>query len=229
MSILFLEIISIWLLLISFIKNIGNWKKNVFSTFVFCFLGYHFLDNVSKYKDLTVFSSGSPLCTSYDEGGGVCFYYDALFVFMIGQILWSYNAMSELKIGLETKDVIYYTIHTIPVFGLISGNLVAWDLKTQLSVDLGLITVCILNGDLNLFSWICFFESKRFEQFDRSNFNHVRRNIEHYDSAADDAADDSADSDYDPTADDSADDTADDTDYDLAVDDTNESMPTKQM
>ena len=68
MSILFLEIISIWLLLISFIKNIGNWKKNVFSTFVFCFLGYHFLDNVSKYKDLTVFSSGSPLCTSYDEG-----------------------------------------------------------------------------------------------------------------------------------------------------------------
>ena len=234
MSILFLEIISIWLLLISFIKNIGNWKKNVFSTFVFCFLAYLFLDNISKHKDLTVFSSGSPICTSYDEGG-VCIYYDALFVFMIGQILWSYNAMSELKSGLETKDVIYYTIHTIPVFGLISGNLVAWDLKTQLSVDLGLITVCILNGDLNLFSWICFFESKRFEQFDRSNFNHVRRNIEHYehdpDDSADDAADDSADSDYDPddSADDAADDADDDADYDLAVDDTNESMPTKQM
>jgi hypothetical protein len=197
MSILFLEIVSIWLLLISFIKNIGNWKKNVFSTFVFCFLGYLFLDNISKHKDLTVFSSGSPLCTSYDEGGGVCIYYDALFVFMIGQILWSYNAMSELKIGLETKDVIYYTIHTIPVFGLISGNLFAWDLKTQLSVDLGLITVCILNGDLNLFSWICFFESKRFEQFDRSNSRHVFKNIQQssstYNSADDDVDDDDDD------------------------------------
>ena len=58
MSILFLEIVSIWLLLISFIKNIGNWKKNVFSTFVFCFLAYLFLDNISKHKDLTVFSKG---------------------------------------------------------------------------------------------------------------------------------------------------------------------------
>tara|TARA_B100000795_G_scaffold248799_2_gene215850 strand:+ start:82 stop:789 length:708 start_codon:yes stop_codon:yes gene_type:complete len=167
-----LEILGIGLVLFSFIKNIDNWKKNLLYTIVFCFSAYRFLNKISKYKDLHSFSKGTPLCTiqPFIENG-FCIYYDAVFTYFIGQILWGYHAIPACgTVLLGKRDTIYYAIHSIPIFGLVTGHFNNWDLDLQLKTDLGLLIICVLNGDFE-YTWFGFWEVNRFEEFDRSNFH----------------------------------------------------------
>jgi len=175
-----LEILGIGLVLFSFMKNIGNWQKNLLSTIVFCFSGYKFLNKITKYKNLYSFSAGNPLCTNQPFiENGFCIYYDAVFTYFIGQLLWGYHAMSGFDTVIPGKrDLFYYAIHSIPIFGLISGHFNNWDLGLQLKTDLSLLTMVVLNGDFEIFTWFGLFKFGRFEEFDRSNFHHVCENIE---------------------------------------------------
>ena len=176
------EIVGISLVCFSFMKNISNWKKNLLSTAVFCFSVYQFLNRISKYKDIHSFLAGNPLCTTQPfTQNGFCIYYEAVFIYLIGQILWGYHAMSLFdQVIPDRKSIIYYIIHTIPIFGLIFGYFDNWDLNVQMKTDMFLLTMCILNGDFEIFTWFGFCKSHRFEQFDRGNFNHICKNIENY-------------------------------------------------
>ena len=182
-----LELIGIWLVCFSFIKNIKNWPKNMLVTVVTCFTGYHFLKKFDKYEDFNSFTNGTSLCSNctFIEGS-VCIYYDAVFTYFIGQLLWGYHVVSGSGMLIPTiKSMIYNVIHMIPLIGLFTGQFANWDLNIQLKADLALIIICILNNDLELFTWLEFFDSGRFEEFDRSNFHHVCKNIDRQSSGFD--------------------------------------------
>lgn len=189
-----LEILGIGLVLFSFIKNIENWKKNLLYTIVFCFSAYQFLNKISKYKDLHSFSKGTPLCTIQPfVENGFCIYYDAVFTYFIGQILWGYHAIPAFgTVFLGKRDMIYYTIHSIPIFGLITGRFNNWDLDLQLKTDLGLLIICMLNGDFE-YTWFEFWEANRFEEFGRRNFHAYEKQTNIGDESSDKSGDESSD------------------------------------
>jgi GNAT superfamily N-acetyltransferase len=161
-------------------------------TIVFCFSAYQFLNKISKYKDLHSFSTGTPLCTIQTKiENGFCIYYDAVFTYFIGQLLWGYQVVSGSGMLIPTiKSMIYNVIHMIPLIGLFTGQFANGDLNIQLKADLALIIICILNNDLELFTWLEFFDSGRFEEFDRSNFHHVCKNIDRQSSGFDEESGD---------------------------------------
>jgi len=197
-----LELIGIWLILFSFLKNINNWQKNLFSTILISISAYQFLKKIDKYKDFNSFSAGSPLCSVSPNERSVCIYYDAVFVYIIGQFLWAYNALSKFSTIIPgIKDMVYYAIHTIPFIGIFTGQTYNWDLNIQLKTDIVLIIICVLNRDLELFTWLGFVDSSRFKQFDRSNFCCVCENIENQSNILSTDSDPDSDPDSDAASD----------------------------
>jgi len=228
---MFIEKLCIVLVCVSFIKNIKYWKNNLISTCVFCFAGYTFLYKNLKYKSFDSFYAGNPLCTKQSfADGGFCIHYLGVFTYVIGQILWGYYAVKSTNFTQYIKSIIYYMIHSIPIIGIYLGYFHNWDLNLQLKIDMSLFIMCSLNADFEICSWFGFCDSRRFEQFDRSNYRDIRRNFDKYqgieknndfEDTSESDTDDVDDVDNTNDLDDTNDDT-DDTDDTNDLDDTND-------
>lgn len=172
------KFLCISLVTYSFIKNSNNWIENIFITTVFVLPFWKFLYTVDKYQSVEGFIAGNPLCSnSILNNTNVCIHYDALFVYLIGQILWGYYAMPIFSnFGYTNfKAWFYYVLHSLPLIAILCGYVNDWNFYIQLITDINLIIIAIIENDFELFIWFRCCQKK--EQFDRSNFNHVMDNI----------------------------------------------------
>ena len=172
------EIFGLWLVVFSFIKNNKNWKVNLLTTCLSSMMMMKFFQTIDNYQSLEEFIDGAPMCTKKIlRDRNVCLYYDAVFTYFIGQILWVYHALPTVA-SLENvtdKSLFYYGFHSMPIVAMLVGCLDNWTFNIQIKIDLILIIAAILNGDFAVFVWFGFCKER--EQFDRSNFSHVHRSV----------------------------------------------------
>jgi hypothetical protein len=221
------EIFGTCLVTFSFIKNSKNWIENVFITSLYFTLVHIFLHTVDKYHSLEGFISGEPICSSkFMNDITVCIHYDALFTYLIGQILWCYYAMPKFRQNRNTRTKLwfYYFFHSIPLIAMLGGFVNNWNFYIQVKTDLILIIVAMLNYDFEMFVW--FGCCKEIEQIDQGNFSNFHSNILHstrFDESVDVSSDESVDESNDVSSDESVDVSSDES-VDESVDDVEEDV-----
>ena len=156
-----LEIFCIWAVTTSFMKYPKKWKANLFSTIMMLGMFYQYLQiTFTTPENLNKFRKGVPMCTP----SGRCVYYSALVMSVSGQLIWKYLTFTSSTVTFPTKkQLFYFGIHSLPVLGFMLGF--NWNFRCQFFTDLLLLLT------------ISFLEGSSQEQFDRSNYEHVRRTL----------------------------------------------------
>ena len=160
------EILCLFLVISSFVRNIKNWKANICTTAMFLFFAYNFMKTIAKYKGVSAFMGGSPLCTKQSfSDGGICIHWGAVVTFFTGQLIWGYYAFPGNSKYVSKKAIFYYAIHSAPIIAIYFGFLQNWNFGSQIICDL--ILLIIANESYG--------GSRRFEQFDGSFSKYLRQ------------------------------------------------------